>query len=213
MEFLPEAIDQYASQFTQAHSETLEALERETWQEVLMPRMLSGHQQGRFVSLLSHLLQPQRVLEIGTYTGYSALCMAEGLAQDGMIHTIDINEELAPRIRRFMKRANMDHCITLHVGDAMNIIPSLYETWDLVFIDADKERYSAYYDMVIDHVRPGGLIVADNVLWSGKVCDGTSQDKETLALRAYSEKVAADPRVEHQLLPFRDGLMIARRLG
>lgn len=213
MEFLPEVIDEYASKYTHAHSATLEALERETWQEVLMPRMLSGHQQGRFLSLLSHLVKPQNILEIGTYTGYSAICMAEGLVEGGMVHTIDINEELAPRVRRFLAKAQMDHCVTMHVGDAMSIIPSLDAPWDMVFIDADKERYSAYFDLVVDRVNPGGLIIADNVLWSGKVCDGQSDDKETVALRAYNEKIAADPRVEHQLLPFRDGLMIARKLS
>ena len=212
MEFLPPEIDDYAGSHTAAHSKTLAALERETWQEVLMPRMLSGHQQGRFLSLISHLMQPQRVLEIGTYTGYSALCMAEGLSSAGVIHTIDINAELRPRIERFMEKAGYSNQIQLHIGNALEIIPSLQGPWDLVFIDADKENYTAYFDLVVDHVRPGGLIIADNVLWSGKVADLTHQDHETVGLRAYNEKIATDPRVVHQLLPFRDGLMVARKL-
>ncbi|HAB32354.1 MAG TPA: methyltransferase [Cryomorphaceae bacterium] len=213
MEFLPPAIDQYAGVHTEAPSHTLAALERETWQEVLMPRMLSGHQQGRFLSLISHLLRPSYVLEIGTYTGYSALCMAEGLAPEGHIHTLDINAELKPRIERFMQKAGMKDRITLHIGDALDIIPTLQAPWDLVFIDADKENYCTYFDLVVDTVRPGGLIIADNVLWSGKVVDPKHQDHETAGLRAYNEKIAADPRVAHQLLPFRDGLMVARKLA
>ncbi|MBL6627528.1 MAG: O-methyltransferase, partial [Cryomorphaceae bacterium] len=175
MEFLPPHIDAYAGEFTAPHSETLAALERETWQEVLMPRMLSGHQQGRFLSLISHLLRPARVLEIGTYTGYSALCMAEGLAEGGIIHTIDINAELRPRIERFMEKAGFADRIQLHIGNALDIVPSLDGPWDLVFIDADKENYSAYFDLVVDRVRPGGVIIADNVLWSGKVAEPEHQ--------------------------------------
>ncbi len=151
-------------------------------------------------------------MEIGTYTGYSALCMAEGLADGGIIHTIDINAELRPRILRFMEKAGFSDRIQLHIGNALEIAPTLDGPWDLVFIDADKENYSAYFDLVVDSVRPGGLIIADNVLWSGKVAEPEHQDHETVGLRAYNAKIAADPRVEHQLLPFRDGLMVARKL-
>ena len=157
MEFLPPHIDAYAGKFTAPHSETLAALERETWQEVLIPRMLSGHQQGRFLSLISYLLRPTRVLEIGTYTGYSALCMAEGLAEGGIIHTIDINAELRPRILRFMEKAGFADRIQLHIGNALEIVPELDGPWDLVFIDADKENYSAYFDLVVDACRRGGV--------------------------------------------------------
>ncbi|NCG44511.1 MAG: methyltransferase domain-containing protein [Proteobacteria bacterium] len=210
MKFLPDHIDDYAGQLTQNHSELLETIERETWQEVLVPRMLSGHQQGRFLSLMSHLLKAQRILEIGTYTGYAALCMAEGLQAGGHLHTIDINEELQARDEGYLQKAGLKDTVTMHIGSALDIIPNLQEKWDLVFIDADKGHYSNYYDAVIDRMRPGGLIIADNVLWSGKVPDLDKQDSETKALRAYNEKIAADKRVEHQLLPFRDGLMVAR---
>ncbi len=210
MKFLPDHIDDYAGQLTQNHSELLETIERETWQQVLVPRMLSGHQQGRFLSLMSHLLKAQRILEIGTYTGYAALCMAEGLQAGGHLHTIDINEELQARVEGYLQKAGLKDTVTMHIGSALDIIPNLQEKWDLVFIDADKGNYSNYYDAVIDRMRPGGLIIADNVLWSGKVPDLDKQDSETKALRAYNEKIAADKRVEHQLLSFRDGLMVAR---
>lgn len=210
MDFLLPHIDNYAGQLTQSHSELLATIERETWQEVLVPRMLSGHQQGRLLSLMSHLLKAQRILEIGTYTGYATLCMAEGLQPGGHLHTIDINAELQARVEGYLQQAGLQDSVTLHIGSALDILPNLQETWDLVFIDADKENYSHYYDAVIDRMQTGGLIIADNVLWSGKVPDMDKQDPETQALRAYNEKIAADKRVEHQLLPFRDGLMVAR---
>jgi predicted O-methyltransferase YrrM len=212
MEFLPPEIDDYAGQFTAAPSPLLARIERETWQQVLMPRMCSGHQQGRFLSLISQLLRPRRVLEVGTYTGYSALCLAEGLAPDGRLYTVDVNAELETRVRGYFADSPWNDQLDFRVGDARTLIPQLDETWDLVFLDADKENYLAYYEMVVDRVRPGGLILADNVLWSGKVADPSISDHETDALRAYNAHVAADPRVEHQLLPFRDGIMVARRL-
>lgn len=209
MEFPAPEINRYAEQHTTAESELLARLNRETWSKVLMPRMLSGHLQGRVLAALSKLLRPQAILEVGTYTGYSALCLAEGLQPGGVLHTIDINEELESMVRRYIAEAGLTQTIHLHVGDARQLIPALDATWDLVFLDADKENYATYFDLVIDRVRPGGVIVADNVLWSGKVIDAAVTDVETAALRAYNAKVQADPRVENVLLPIRDGLMVA----
>ena len=211
MEFLPPEIDDYAGLFTAHPSPLLERIERETWQQVLMPRMCSGHQQGRFLSLISKLVGPRRILEVGTYTGYSALCMAEGLAPDGHLVTMDVNAELETRVRGYFADSPFAAQLDFRVGDARELIPQLDETWDLVFLDADKENYITYYEMVVDRVRPGGLILADNVLWSGKVADPSISDHETDALRAYNAHVAADPRVEHQLLPFRDGIMVCTK--
>jgi predicted O-methyltransferase YrrM len=181
MEFLPPEIDDYAGQFTAAPSPLLARIERETWQQVLMPRMCSGHQQGRFLSLISQLLRPRRVLEVGTYTGYSALCLAEGLASDGRLYTVDVNAELETRVRGYFADSPWNDQLDFRVGDARTLIPQLDETWDLVFLDADKENYLAYYEMVVDRVRPGGLILADNVLWraynapcGGRSARGTS---------------------------------------
>jgi predicted O-methyltransferase YrrM len=209
MEFPDPAINQYAENHTTAESPLLARLNRETWSKVLMPRMLSGHLQGRVLATLSQLLRPKAILEVGTYTGYSALCLAEGLQPGGVLHTIDINEELESMVRRYVTEAGLDNTIHLHVGDARHLIPTLKVEWDLVFLDADKENYATYFDLVIDRVRPGGVIVADNVLWSGKVIDPAVSDAETDALRAYNAKVQADPRVNNVLLPIRDGLMVA----
>jgi predicted O-methyltransferase YrrM len=209
MEFPDPAINQYAENHTTAESPLLARLNRETWSKVLMPRMLSGHLQGRVLATLSQLLRPKAILEVGTYTGYSALCLAEGLQPGGVLHTIDINEELESMVRRYVSEAGLDNTIHLHVGDARHLIPTLEVEWDLVFLDADKENYATYFDLVIDRVRPGGVIVADNVLWSGKVIDPAVSDAETDALRAYNAKVQADPRVNNVLLPIRDGLMVA----
>jgi predicted O-methyltransferase YrrM len=159
------------------------------------------------------MAKPKRVLEIGTYTGYSALCMAEGMPADGVLHTIDINDELETRVRGYFKASAYDEQIKFHLGNALDVIRDLNESWDLVFIDADKENYSNYFDMVIDHVSPGGWIVADNVLWSGKVLDDESaMDHETRALHEYNRKISEDSRVESLLLPVRDGLMCCRKL-
>jgi predicted O-methyltransferase YrrM len=161
-------------------------------------------------------MRPKRILEIGTYTGYSALCLAEGMASDGVLHTIDINEELETRVRGYFNASGKGDQLHLHVGAALDVLATAdwaQDPWDLVFIDADKENYSAYYNAVVDRVRPGGLIVADNVLWSGKVADPNEQDSETEGLRAYVAQAQADPRVVHQLLPFRDGLSVSRRVA
>ena len=214
MEFLPEEIALYAERYTQAEPELLAELNRHTWANVLMPRMLSGHLQGRMLSMLSKLLQPKTILEIGTYTGYSAICLAEGLAKDGVLHTIDINEELEDMVRPYFDRSGYGNQISLHIGNALEIIPALEGTFDLVFIDADKENYGHYFDLVIDRMPSGGLVIADNVLWSGKVADEKEvlKDEETAALHAFNQKVMADPRVENVLFPVRDGLMLARKI-
>ena len=146
MQFLPEEIDKYAGNHTTPQNDLLNLIERETWQEVLMPRMLSGHQQGRFLSLISHLMNPRRILEIGTYTGYSAICLAEGLSENGSLHTIDINGELKSRVSSYLEKANLSNSVKLHIGNAKNIIPIIDEKWDIVFIDADKENYCTYFD-------------------------------------------------------------------
>lgn len=213
MDFLDPKIEQYAEMHTTAENSVLQTLNRETYANVLMPRMLSGHLQGRVLSMFSQMLSPRRILEIGTYTGYSALCMAEGLAPDGILHTIDINEELETMVRTHIAKAGMEGKINYHIGNALEIIPSLNETFDMVFIDADKENYSRYYDMVIDNLRAGGIIIADNVLWSGKVLDEKelAKDVETKALDEFNKKIHADARVENVLMPIRDGLMVVRK--
>ncbi len=212
MDFLPEEIEKYILKNTEKEPSILAELNHETWEKILIPRMLSGHLQGRVLSMLSHMIQPKTVLEIGTYTGYSAICIAEGLQKGGIIHTIDINEELEAMVNNYIEKSNLKDTIINHIGNAMDIIPDLSETFDLVFIDADKTNYSNYFDLVIDKVKPGGYIIADNVLWSGKVVEPTAtQDDNTLALIAYSKKVNTDDRVQNVLFPIRDGLMIARK--
>ena len=212
MEFLPEEINAYAEQMTGAEPALLAELNRFTNVNMLMPRMISGHMQGRILSMFSHMIRPRRVLEIGTYTGYSALCWAEGLAEGGVVETIDVNDELETHIRSFLDRSEYKEQIKLYIGEALNILPEIEGPLDIVFIDADKENYVAYYDATIDKVRPGGFIIADNVLWSGKVTeDPEKMDEDTRGLYEYSRKIHADERVENVLFPVRDGLMIARK--
>jgi predicted O-methyltransferase YrrM len=211
MDLIAPAIQQYSEQFTSVESAILKELNRETHAKILMPRMLSGHLQGRLLSMLSHMIQPRRILEIGTYTGYSAICLAEGLQEDGLLHTIEINEELESFAKKYFQKAGVLHKIQMHIGNALDIIPLLDEVFDLVFIDADKEHYAAYYDLVFDKVRKDGFIIADNVLWSGKVLS-EKKDKDTAAIHAFNKKIAADIRVEHLLLPVRDGIMIVRKV-
>lgn len=213
MDFLPEALDNYVVDHTTPETELLNKLNRETYQKVLIPRMLSGHLQGRVLSMLSHMIRPETILEIGTYTGYSALCMAEGLQKGGRLITIDINEELETMVRRYIADAGLSDTIDFRIGNALDIIPGIEHEIDLVFIDADKTNYSNYFDLVIEKVRPGGYIIADNVLWSGKVVEQPdTNDLDTKALIDYCDKVAADPRVENVLFPIRDGLLVARKL-
>lgn len=200
----------YCEAHSSPQSPLLYELERETHLKTLAPQMMSGHLQGRLLSLLSSLLQPQVILEIGTFTGYAALCMAEGLADGGRLHTIEANEELAPFIRRYIKKAQLEERIQLHIGKAQEVIPNIPDDFDLVFIDAGKMDYARHYDLIIERVRPGGLILADNVLWNGKVVR-ERKDKDTQLLDAFNKKLHADSRIAPLILPFRDGLTIARK--
>lgn len=213
MEFIEKKIEDYALAHSQEESMILKKISRETHAKVMQPRMLSGHMQGNFLRMISQMIHPQQVLEIGTYTGYSAVCLAQGLQKNGKLHTIDVNEELEKTVRSYFKEAGMEAHINYYIGDALNIIPSIDEKFDLVFIDADKKNYSNYYDLVFEKVNSGGFIIADNVLWSGKVLDlEKNKDNDTLLIDAFNKKVHNDPRVEHMLLPLRDGLMIARKI-
>ena len=213
MEFIDKKLSQYAEQHTTPENELLKSLNRDTHANVLAPRMLSGHLQGRLLSLFSKIIQPKAILEIGTYTGYAALCLAEGLTKDGVLHTIDINEELETRIHKYFNQSAYADQIKLHIGNALDIIPKIQEQFDLVFIDADKENYSNYYDLLIDQLPSGGIIMADNVLWSGKVIDTNAldSDNDTQELDKFNAKVQSDPRVENILIPVRDGIMVARK--
>lgn len=212
MDFLPEHIEAYAERFTVEESPLLAELNRYTHANVLMPRMLAGHLQGRVLAMISHMVNPKCVVEIGTYTGYSALCWAEGLADGGMVHTIEVNDELESKIKSFLDRSEHKDNIQLHIGAAMDVLNELSGPFDIVYIDADKENYAAYFDATIDRVSSGGYIIADNVLWSGKVSGNPDEmDLETRALYDYSQKIHDDPRVENVLLPVRDGLLIARK--
>jgi len=213
MEFIDEQLSAYAEKHTTAEPELLQKLNRDTYANVLIPRMLSGHLQGRILSMFSHMIQPKRILEIGTYTGYSALCLAEGLTPDGKLITMDINEELEDRVRRYINDSDYSSQIDFHVGNALEIIPTLEDELDLVFIDADKPNYSNYFDLVIDKLRTGGIIIADNVLWSAKVLDPEqlANDEDTKALHEFNEKMQQDSRVENVLMPVRDGLMVVRK--
>lgn len=214
MDFIAKEIEDYAELFTREEGEVLAALNRETYAKVLTPRMLSGHLQGQILRMLSQMIKPKNILEIGTYTGYSALCMADGLQEGGKLITIDVNEELQDIIQKYVCEAGRSDTIDLRIGNAVDIIPTLNEQFDIVFIDADKENYPNYFDLVIDKVNIGGYIIADNVLWSGKVLEDDSVlDKDTIALKDYAKKVKADPRVENVLMPIRDGLLIARKLA
>jgi predicted O-methyltransferase YrrM len=212
MDFLPKGIDDYSIQHTQKESELLSQLNRETHVKMLIPRMLSGHMQGRILSAISHMIKPKHVLEIGTYTGYSALCFAEGLAANGKITTIDINEELTPMVNKYIEASDYKNKIHLKIGNALDVIPTIEGKFDLVFIDADKESYSAYFDLIIDRMETGGFILADNVLWSGNILkDEKDMDESTLALHHFNQKVHNDDRVENVLFPIRDGIMILRK--
>jgi len=212
MEFITEELDNYVCAHTTEESELLKKINRETHLEVLQPRMLSGHFQGRVLSLFSKMIQPNCILEIGTYTGYSALCLAEGLNKNGKLITIDVNEELESRVRNYFQSSDFNEQIDYRIGDAMKIIPELKEQFDIVFIDADKLNYINYYNLVFSKVKIGGYIIADNVLWSGKVADESKNDKETELLRDYNLLNQKDERVENVLFPIRDGLMIARKI-
>ncbi len=214
MEFLEPNLAKYIEQHTDNEPELLKKLNRETQLKVLMPRMISGHFQGRVLSMLMKMIRPSSILEIGTYTGYSALCMAEGLTENGTLTTIDINVELEDLVRKYFNESEYASKLNYLLGDAKNIIPTLNDKYDVVFIDADKENYAMYYDLIFDKINTGGYIIADNVLWSGKVvAENIKIDKDTKALLDFNDKVQADPRVENVLFPIRDGLLIARKIN
>ncbi|WP_314337370.1 O-methyltransferase [Capnocytophaga leadbetteri] len=211
MHFLSEELENYAAQHTEDEPLLLQELNKRTHLNVLQPRMISGHFQGRFLSLLSKMVLPRTILEIGTYTGYATLCLAEGLHPEGVLHTIDIKEELTDLQREFFDRSGYGSQIVQHLGKAADIIPALDTTFDLVFIDADKQNYAHYFDLVIEKMNRGGIILSDNVLWSGKVVEEVKHnDKHTQALMAYNQKIKDDPRVETVLLPIRDGITLSR---
>lgn len=212
MNFISETLDNYIENHSENEPELLQQLSRETHQKILQPRMLSGHYQGRVLSMISKLVKPKYILEIGTYTGYSALCLAEGLQKDGALHTIDINEELADFQRRYFDKSGFGNQIHQHLGSALDIIPQLNSNFDMVFIDADKENYSNYFHLIIDKLNPGGIILSDNVLWSGKVLEPIKEgDVSTKALVAYNKLLKEDDRIETVLLPIRDGLTLSRK--
>jgi len=211
MDIIDKRLQEYAERHTTEETPLLKKINRDTNAQVLMPRMLSGQLQGRVLSMISCMVRPRVILEIGTYTGYSALCMAEGLHENGKLITIDINEELQDRVRAYFREAGLEDRIDYRIGDATAIIPEIKENFDLVFIDADKENYARYFDLVIDRVNLNGFILADNVLWSGKVLQ-QKVDKDTRAIVEFNEKVQRDERVENVLLPIRDGMMLMRKI-
>ena len=212
MEFLPEIISSYSLENTEKEPKLLSDLNRETWANVMIPRMLSGHLQGRVLSMISKMIHPTNIIEVGTYTGYSALCMAEGLKENGKIHTLDINEEYTSVAKKYFEKSDYKENIIQHIGNAVDVIPQLNDKFQLAFLDADKENYSNYFDLIINKMDIGGYIIADNVLWSGKVTE-ENKDEETMALHNYNKKVFSDKRVETVLLPVRDGLNISRKLS
>ncbi len=211
MNFLPEKIDEYVVDNSQKEPQILQELTKETWQRVLNPRMLSGAFQGRILSMISKIINPKDILEIGTYTGYSAICIAEGISNEATIDTIDKNEELEDIQNRYFRKSGFRDQIKQHIGNALEIIPTLDKKFDLVFIDADKSNYCNYFNLVIGKMKKGGIILSDNVLWSGKVVEKLDKkDIDTKALLEYNSLLNSDPRVETVLLPIRDGLSISR---
>ena len=211
MHFLPEKLDDYVVAHSQKEPELLQQLTRETWQKVLAPRMLSGHFQGRILSMVSKLINPKNILEIGTYTGYSALCLAEGIHSNGQLHTIDTNEELYDLQRKYFDKSDYGSQIIQHIGNALKVIPFMNETFDLVFIDADKQNYPNYLEIILPKLKSGSVILSDNVLWTGKVIEALEKgDKDTEALLKYNKMINEHPELETVLLPIRDGLTISR---
>ncbi|WP_298287743.1 O-methyltransferase [uncultured Lutibacter sp.] len=211
MSFLPEKIDEYVISHSQNEPELLQQLNKETWQKVLNPRMLSGAYQGRLLAMISKLIKPTSILEIGTYTGYSALCLAEGLTANGKLITIDKNEELESFANKYFEKSTFKNQIEQHIGNALDIIPKLTTKFDLVFIDADKSNYTNYFNLIINKMNSGGVILSDNVLWSGKVIEHIKpNDKDTKTLIEYNKLLNTDDRLETILLPIRDGLTITR---
>lgn len=213
MHFLSEALENYIQDNSENEPKVLQELTRETHLKVIQPRMITGHFQGRVLSMLSKIIHPKYILEIGTYTGYSAICLAEGLAKEGELHTIDVNEELVHIQRKYFDKSTQGNQIIQHTGDALDIIPNLDISFDLIFIDAEKKMYDSYFEAVIQKTKPGGIILSDNVLWSGKVVEPLDRkDRATKVLLDYNRKLKEDPRIETVLLPIRDGLTLSRVL-
>jgi len=212
MDFIDPNIQHYAEQFTSPEPGLLADLNRETNLKVLYPRMLSGHLQGRVLSMFSKMVRPRRVLEVGTYTGYSALCLAEGLVEGGKVVTLEVDGELEAMVQDYAAKTGNSSQIDMRIGPALEVIPTLEDTFDLAFIDADKHNYSNYFDLILPKLRPGGFIMADNVLWSGRVLTPNEKDKETTGLRNFVAHVANTPEVEQVLLPIRDGIMLIQKL-
>lgn len=210
MDLFSNQLTAYLEQTCDKENDLLKQINRDTYLKETMPHMLSGHYQGRLLSFLSKMINPARILEIGTFTGYATLCLAEGLTTDGCIHTIEVNEELEPRLSAYFGQSGFSEKIKLHIGEGMNIIPTLQDSFDLVFIDADKKNNYAYYELVLEKVRPGGVILIDNVLWKGKVLED-NPDKQTQSVSEMNEKIASDPRVEKIILPVRDGVFLIRK--
>ncbi|MGO4906137.1 O-methyltransferase [Flavobacterium sp. W20_MBD1_R3] len=213
MHFISQELEDYIEQHSEKEPLLLSALNKETYQKILLPRMLSGHFQGRVLSMLSKLIRPVNILEIGTYTGYSALCLCEGMRENGQLHTIDIKEELVDFQRKHFDKSPWGNQIFQHLGEAIDIIPTLDLKFDLVFIDADKENYINYFELIVPRMNKGGIILSDNVLWSGKVLEPLNpKDISTKILLEYNQLLANDPRIETVLLPIRDGLTVSRVL-
>ena len=211
MHFISPELENYVEKHSAPEPPLLAALNMETFQKILLPRMLSGHYQGRVLSLLSKLVRPEKILEIGTFTGYATLCLCEGLRENGHVHTIDLNEELYDFQRKYFDRSDWENQITQHLGEALDVIPTLQDKFDLVFLDADKENYLAYFELIVPKMNRGGIILSDNVLWSGKVLEpANGKDKATQILQQFNIAVNTDSRVETILLPIRDGLTVCR---
>ena len=212
MEFLKDTISKYSEEHTAKEPELLSKLNKETWIKKINPRMLSGHMQGRILSMLSKMINPKNIIEIGTYTGYSALCLAEGIKDNGTIHTIDINEEHISLAKEYFDKSVYKKNIKQYIGDALEVIPKINQRFQLAFIDADKENYLNYFNLIISKIDVGGYIITDNVLWSGKVLN-KEKDEETKAIDRYNKEISADKRIDSILLPVRDGLMISRKIS
>jgi len=211
MTFLSEKIDKYATNHSQKEPKLLYELNKETWQKAMVPRMLSGHFQGRVLSMISKLVNPKNILEIGTYTGYSALCLAEGMQKNGTLHTIDCDEELVDFQKKYFDKSEFKNSIKQYLGNALDVLPNIDKKFDLAFIDADKVNYTNYFNIIIDKMNKGGVILSDNVLWSGKVTETPNpKDLDTIALIAYNKLLHTDDRIETVLLPIRDGLTVSR---